>query len=269
MPKTYIDVICENTECKKHFKKLLYEVKRSKHNYCSAECALRANAIHRTVEKVTVICSNPNCGKSFKRKPYHVNKDKPNYCSPSCASMVNNSLYPKKTRFSLNAHDVRLNCRFCGKELGKCNLSKHEKSCYLNPTNLTTCSVCGKPVKNYKTNETCSYACANTLFRSGNNNGSHIKALENGDSYRVICFEHHKKECIICGEQLIVAVHHYDHNKKNNSPNNLIPMCPTHHAYMHSSYKYLIEKQVDYYVKEFISGWQESNLLKLAPKASG
>jgi len=69
--------------------------------------------------------------------------------------------------------------------------------------------------------------------------------------YRTLCFKHHKKECVVCGEDKIVAVHHYDHNHNNNNIENLIPLCPTHHQYMHSRHKDLIEKEVEEYVHNF------------------
>jgi len=71
--------------------------------------------------------------------------------------------------------------------------------------------------------------------------------------YRAICFKYHKKECIICKENLIVAVHHYDLNHHNNIPSNLVPLCPTHHGYIHSRYKMLIEEKINLYVSGFIN----------------
>ena len=59
------------------------------------------------------------------------------------------------------------------------------------------------------------------------------------------------KACIVCGEDNIVAVHHYDHNKKNNEPSNLIPLCPTHHQYVHSRYKHLVEDKIEVYKRSF------------------
>lgn len=91
---------------------------------------------------------------------------------------------------------------------------------------------------------TCSYSCANTHFRSGENN-SRWKA--GGNSYRIICFIHHKKECIICKEDRVVEVHHYDCNKSNNHPNNLIPLCPNHHQFFHSKHVDDVKKQIDDY----------------------
>jgi len=111
---------------------------------------------------------------------------------------------------------------------------------------IKKCPVCKKEFKtknDSKEKTTCSYSCANTYFRSGKDNPNY-----KGTQYRTICFAHHKKECIICGENKIVEVHHLDENHENNEPNNLIPLCPTHHSYWHSKYKYLVENEVNKYV---------------------
>jgi hypothetical protein len=109
------------------------------------------------------------------------------------------------------------------------------------------CPVCGTKFTTPKSkpSTTCSHGCANTYFRSGENNGMYKK----GNNYRTICFIHHKKECIVCGENKIVAVHHYDENHNNNDPANLVPLCPTHHQYIHSKYANEIKDIVDNYVK--------------------
>lgn len=115
------------------------------------------------------------------------------------------------------------------------------------------CPVCNKEFKTKidhpKEKTTCSTSCANSYFRSGKN---HYAFKEDSDAgYRVICFEKHKKECIICGENKIVAVHHYNKNHNDNRVENLVPLCPTHHVYIHSGYAYLIQDKVDQYVKSF------------------
>lgn len=134
--------------------------------------------------------------------------------------------------------------------LVKQNIKKHEDTCYLNPINKIQCVVCTKSIKNYKSSKgTCSRSCANTHFRTGSNNGNW-----NPDRYPTTCWEYHKKECIVCKEDKIVAVHHYDENHNNNSVDNLVPLCPTHHQYMHSRYRHLIEKIVNKYVEDFKNG---------------
>ena len=118
------------------------------------------------------------------------------------------------------------------------------------------CPVCGKEFKtkagHKREKTTCSYACSNTYFRSGKDNPNWKEYTYEGKEYRTICFAHHKKECIICGEKNVVAVHHYDCNNKNNDPENLIPLCMTHHVYIHSNqFAPLIEEQVKAYIEEF------------------
>lgn len=117
------------------------------------------------------------------------------------------------------------------------------------------CPVCGtefftpRDKKNSK-KITCSYACSNTYFRSGENNGM-FRVTKDGNNYRNICFMNHPHKCCICGEENIVAVHHLDGNHNNNDPSNLIPLCPTHHVYIHSKYSYLIKDKIKEYTDNF------------------
>jgi 5-methylcytosine-specific restriction endonuclease McrA len=89
------------------------------------------------------------------------------------------------------------------------------------------------------------------FFRRGKNNGNYSTGNADERSYRVICFKWHDKKCIICGEDKIVDVHHMDRDHDNNSPENLIPLCPTHHKYMHSRHIDLIKDDVDSYIDNF------------------
>lgn len=119
------------------------------------------------------------------------------------------------------------------------------------------CPVCNNKfetqvgTKNEKT--TCSHSCSNTYFRSGKNNPNWKLISDNKDRiYRDICFNYHDKKCVVCGENKIVAVHHYDENHHNNEPSNLIPLCPTHHHYIHSKWKDEVIDIVDNYRNTFI-----------------
>lgn len=101
---------------------------------------------------------------------------------------------------------------------------------------------------------TCSYSCSNTYFRSGKNNPNWKTPDSRSQTtkHRVVCFLHHEKKCAICGEEKIVAVHHYDKNNKNNAPENLIPLCPTHHQYVHSRYVGEVLPSIIEYREKFI-----------------
>jgi hypothetical protein len=143
----------------------------------------------------------------------------------------------------LVAMNQRTCCEFCGKSTTKGNIARHKIACYLNPLVKIDCKVCGSPIKDYKHSKgTCSYACSNKFFRSGYDNGNW-----KGENYRNIAKIHHEMCCVICNEDKIVAVHHYDGNHDNHVPENLIPLCPTHHQYVHSRYKSLVIEKIDKY----------------------
>lgn len=166
----------------------------------------------------------------------------PNQCP---INRKKNSYSTKKSnRFSINANDIKIYCKWCGKQIGKCNIKKHEKSCYLNPINKKLCPVCKNPIKDYNNTTTCSPKCARQYFSEQYKYyGRKGKIL----SYRTICFDNHDKKCIICGEENIVEVHHYDNDHNNDDPSNLIPLCPTHHRYIRSKFEYLILRQITEY----------------------
>jgi hypothetical protein len=148
----------------------------------------------------------------------------------------------------LIAMNCKTNCKYCNKETTIGNIKKHETTCYLNPNNIIKCSVCNTPIKNYKQSKgTCSRSCANKHFRSGEDNGNW-----KGEKYQSICFAHHEKRCVVCNETKIVAVHHYDFNHNNNDPANLVPLCPTHHTYVHSRYYSDVKYIIDDYVKKYL-----------------
>jgi len=98
---------------------------------------------------------------------------------------------------------------------------------------LKNCPVCEKEflTHNYrKPQVTCSRSCANVHFNSGIKGD---RCINGNTIYRKTCFEHYEHKCLICNEDKAVDIHHIDHNRKNNLPENLIPLCPTHHRYMH------------------------------------
>ena len=123
---------------------------------------------------------------------------------------------------------------------------------------IRSCPVCGRqfyvPPSSKKV--TCSYSCSNKYFHSGDGNGmrrlANDRLISNGEAppstYRRLCFEEHGKRCIVCGEDKIVSVHHLTENHSDNSVENLIPLCPTHHQYLHSRYKNEILPKIQEYL---------------------
>jgi len=94
----------------------------------------------------------------------------------------------------------------------------------------------------------CSRKCANAT-------GGKAKALKHHSDdvahYTVVAWRHHEKKCVVCDEDKVVAVHHMDEDHNNNDPKNLVPLCPTHHQYMHSRYKDLILNKVENYISSY------------------
>lgn len=151
------------------------------------------------------------------------------------------------------AVEQKADCEICGKTVSKSGFKNHVAAC----KNGKHCPVCNVWFRGKAT--TCSRGCANSYFRSGEKNPNW-----KNDRYRSTCFIYHDKKCCVCGEANIVEVHHFDEDRSNNSPENLIPLCPTHHQYMHSRYKGLIRQSV----VDYIDRWTEEKrkALKKSPE---
>ena len=151
----------------------------------------------------------------------------------------------KKSLSNLDkANNTKRACIHCSKELTLANIKKHEVVCG-KPKVTKECPVC-KTIHS-KSGVTCSYSCSNTYFRSGKNNPNW------GDNnYRHICFDAHGQKCIVCGEEKILAVHHINEDHSDNRAENLVPLCPTHHSYVHSRYVVEVQPAIDEYVKKFL-----------------
>lgn len=93
--------------------------------------------------------------------------------------------------------------------------------------------------------------CSKSCSCSVGGKAKKAKYEKQPNCYRKIAFNVHEKKCIICGHDKIVAIHHYDHDKNNNDPKNLVPLCPNHHEMYHSK-KWIHE------VKDYIDNWVKS-----------
>lgn len=92
----------------------------------------------------------------------------------------------------------------------------------------------------------CSRTCANSVGGKAKSKKYHYDEVA---SYTTIAWRYHERKCLVCEEVNVVAVHHLNEIHSDNRPENLVPLCPTHHQYMHSKHKYLIEDKVSTYVK--------------------
>lgn len=148
----------------------------------------------------------------------------------------------------------KASCRYCNNSFGVVVLRRHEEKCYLNPEITKYCLKCGEICKPNNGNTyhkrhkgTCSVSCSNSYFRSGLNNPNW-----KDERYVTTCFYYHDKKCLVCGEDKIVSVHHVNGIHVDNRPENLVPLCPTHHQYIHSKYKNEVQPIVDKYLQDWI-----------------
>lgn len=121
-------------------------------------------------------------------------------------------------------------CSICDRELDNCNIKLHERSCSAKRKAEHPCSKCGSTTLNEMF---CSRNCAASFNNSAKKIG-YAKYREKNDiigavNYRQICAAHWPLACVICGWDLCIEVHHIDRDRKNNVPQNLIPLCLNHH----------------------------------------
>lgn len=138
---------------------------------------------------------------------------------------------------------TKIECPKCNVFLGNNNYKKHIKSC----AGKKVCPVCSTEFVGKSA--TCSYSCSNKHFRTGENNGNWKQ-----DTYQTTCWLYHGKKCLVCNEEKIVTVHHVNENHNDNRPENLVPLCPTHHQYVHSRYKNEVQPIIEEYVKNYLLG---------------
>lgn len=108
----------------------------------------------------------------------------------------------------------------------------------------TTCVVCGKEFRvreNWKatTNsnrKTCSKKCFIELMKEVNRgeNAGNWRGGYSQAHYQRVARELKPRQCQFCGRSDVrLDVHHIDHNRKNNSADNLMILCASCHAKMH------------------------------------
>ncbi|MBU4502850.1 MAG: hypothetical protein KKA79_09720 [Nanoarchaeota archaeon] len=124
--------------------------------------------------------------------------------------------------------DKIITCQGCGKELPHC-AKGFCHNCYRKVgTPKIICSVCNKEKPNHAKGM-CS-SCYVKILHYDKIKASNIKRYHNISlaEWKAIT-----KDCIICGFDKIVELHHLDKNKENNHENNLVGLCPNHHKMLH------------------------------------
>lgn len=74
-------------------------------------------------------------------------------------------------------------------------------------------------------------SCYNYLFHPDSTKAYNQRKRNNVD---LKTFRRVTEKCVICGFDKVVDLHHIDSNKENNSPKNLVGLCPNHHRMIHN-----------------------------------
>ena len=141
------------------------------------------------------------CGTSFLKQKRFIAKNKSHYCSRKC-SFVN------------KIERVKLNCDLCDAAIERL------------PNRVQAFNFCNK-------------ICKDKAQRI--DSGDKFKKLRPSHfgtavGYRTLYQRSYDSlECKICGFDKVVHIHHIDEDKSNNSIENLVALCPNHHAMIHTT----------------------------------
>jgi len=132
---------------------------------------------------------------------------------------------------------------------------------------IKTCKRCQRKMAIHAKN-LCA-GCYNYTFHLDKSRAYNQRKYNNVDlkTYRKVT-----KECVVCGFEKIVDLHHIDSNKENNSSKNLVGLCPNHHRMINNYnfrqeiFQILKEKGFDLPLDEKIR-FHSKNSLNIAGKS--
>lgn len=160
----------------------------------------------------------------------------------------NDDLKHRKSEAMKLLNSMESKCSNCGEIIkGAANFKKHKEACKKNYKQCLN-ERCDNNFWDSKERSFCSQNCFIDAFKKGE-----YEVANKLVSYRTLCFEYHEHKCIFCEENNILDVHHLDEDHNHNTPANLVPVCPTHHRYIHhkdfkqgyynTAIDYLIDKE--------------------------
>ncbi|MCC6323652.1 HNH endonuclease [Candidatus Nomurabacteria bacterium] len=142
------------------------------------------------------------CSKEFYGKPYHIKKGQAKYCSQACMRVGSRT-------------GKIVNCHSCNKEVYK-----------------TVKALRISKSKTYFCTKSCQTKWRNSVFIGP----KHANWKEGKHSYRSVINRYKvPKKCNLCKTEdfRIIAVHHIDRDRKNNSIANLMYLCHNCHFLIH------------------------------------
>jgi hypothetical protein len=74
------------------------------------------------------------------------------------------------------------------------------------------------------------------------------------NGFRYQNFRHHQRACVVCGEDRVIDVHHLNYDELDHNEENIVPLCPTHHRYIHSRQPEETLAKIAKYLEEWRKG---------------
>jgi hypothetical protein len=159
----------------------------------------------------TILKTCPICNNEFNAPLREVNRGNAKVCSRKCARI-------KANQASIKIHLPNVSCAYC------------QKNFYISPSKFKNSKsglyFCCRNHKDIAQRVSSGFT---DIWPDHYKTGQHTK-------YRKLALEHYGEECKICGYNkyvCVLQVHHKDHNRKNNSIDNLLVCCPTCHMEQH------------------------------------
>ncbi len=111
------------------------------------------------------------------------------------------------------------------------------------------------------------YFCCKSCSNSEGGKAKAIKDEENGNmKYRTLAKKYHNENCVVCGFDKVLDVHHINEQHNDDRKENLIFLCPNHHEMFHSKYRDEIVPHIEKYVED---KWGYNSVERVPPLQGG
>ena len=142
----------------------------------------------------------------------------------------------------------KVECERCKRIMLVTQKRRHDAAC----VRRHSCKQCGALSKNANfCSQSCSASFNNSAKKIGFSAWRRKHAIVATPTYADVCLQYWPAVCAICGWELCIEIHHIDRDRKNNDPQNLIPLCPNHHKLTQKrAFRAWIDVEVDELIKK-------------------
>lgn len=214
-----------NTEVEKNTGEITRSQRLGRKLFCSLSCSVKQQQKDKHAKYVEAYNSNPSLCEQCK-SPLPYDKRRNRFCNQSCAAKVNNSLFPKREKLSLEEKRARRTSKIVVAPVVRIATEKHY------------CKHCNVELTTNTQTFFCSSECS-----EGHQRKEQFDRVERGEKVGVRPLKRyliHKRgnKCESCGWDKVnpatgncpVELEHIDGNSENNALDNLKLLCPNCHS---------------------------------------